>query len=176
VKLFRDEVKSFWFADYTYAGFHSSHRPISTADALKSLLHEYEIIDTTVLNLAGTTLRRNTPYKVQVHRYTLRSVRDSYTIDVNLCAGHGFNVFRSIYDGLGLSLDIFFYRNDSTGEGGSGFYWLERRLSSILARMSDGGRIYSDGTNASDQFSPKGTEDDREAFTFKKYKLTPILD
>ena len=48
---------------------------------------------------------------------------------------------------------VFFFRGDSQGGGGSGFYWLsEKYLSEVLNSIEDGGFLVTDGSNYSDHF------------------------
>ncbi len=77
---------------------------------------------------------------------------------------------------------VFFYRGDSQGEGGSGFYWLSNRyLSEVLQSIEDGGFLVTDGSNSSDIWD-RGSKDidfdsvikKKETITFEGYTLTPI--
>ena len=77
---------------------------------------------------------------------------------------------------------VFFYRGDSQGEGGSGFYWLSNKyLSEVLQSIEDGGFLVTDGSNFSDIWDI-GSKDinfdsvikKKETVTFERYTLTPI--
>lgn len=49
---------------------------------------------------------------------------------------------------------VFFYRGDSQGEGGSGFYWLSYKyIREVLNSIEDGGFLVTDGSNSSDNFN-----------------------
>jgi TPR repeat protein len=54
-------------------------------------------------------------------------------------------------------LQVFFYRGDSDGEGGSGNHWLSRIwFDIVLCRMSDCGLVVTDGSNRGPEGTPYG--------------------
>lgn len=48
-------------------------------------------------------------------------------------------------------IDVFFYRGDSQGEGGSNIYWLDKYIQEILRKMPPKGYIVTDGSNCKDK-------------------------
>jgi hypothetical protein len=54
-------------------------------------------------------------------------------------------------------MSVFYYRGDSTGEGGSNQKWLSPVLfHTVLAKLLDGGLIVTDGSNCSEKYGGSG--------------------
>lgn len=54
-----------------------------------------------------------------------------------------------------IKFQVFFYRGDSEGEGGSGNHWLsERWVEAVLSRMTDQGLVVTDGYNTGFEENP----------------------
>jgi hypothetical protein len=143
IEVFSTWLSDFWFVDSAYTG--------------KPLLREnphYQLIDSQYKSLQGTTMKRGTQFEVEVYHETYERKQDQRRITIHQCRGRGYDAFRIFLKSRGASLSVFFYRGDSQGEGGSGFYWLKNdRLRNVLEVLEDGGLIVSDGSNAICQLS-----------------------
>ena len=114
-------------------------------------------------------MKRGTQFVVEVYHETYERRQDQRRITVHQCRGRGYDAFRTFLKSRGSSLSIFFYRGDSPGEGGSGFYWLKKdRLRNVLEVLEDGGLIVSDGSNAVRQLSTFHRYTDLERMTLEK--------
>ena len=174
-----DIVEDFWFVDPRYEGGGSSFHPFVNKHLKMKLsrrFYHFEYKGFNQHHLSGRTLVRKNPYVVVQSSFYFHSKRENKDISVNFCGGLGFNALRSIFDNTDRSLDVFFYRRDSSGEGGSGFYWLDWRLKSVLQRLSKGGLIYSDGSNAKVYFRPPKDGQVSAPFYYKKWYLEPNID
>ena len=144
LECFKDEVECFWFVDIN----NRRNNPLSSPHGFSALRRVSARV------LQGTTIRDKSEYTVKVTTYTCIRETDGRTLEINICEGRGYDAFRSIFDDLGEKLAVFFYRGDSPGESGSGFFWLERpRLSNVLNRLIEDGLIVSDGSNAMSKLS-----------------------
>lgn len=100
LKQFKDPVDCFWFVDYHYtAAFRMP--PIQGFSTPKT---------TSIRHLSGITLKKKQEYTVEVKTYTSVRDTDGRQVEINLCRGRGYDAFRSIFDQLGETLEVFFYR------------------------------------------------------------------
>jgi len=71
------------------------------------------------------------------------TIKNFHTIKIFCHFRDAFEVFQELD-----MLSVFFYRNDSSGEGGSGVWWLgERLFNMIIDKLVDGALIITDGSN-----------------------------
>ena len=145
IEIFSSRLNNFWFIDTIYGGEpllreDSDYRPIpgQSREKIKT----------------GRTLKKHEPFEIKIYQETYERKQDQRRITVHQCKGRGYDAFRTLRTLLKsqqTQLSVFFYRGDSptTGEGGSGFYWLKKpRLKDILEVLEDYGLIISDGSNA----------------------------
>ena len=170
------DIDEFWFVDPRYDGGGSDFYPIDTREAAQKMqryLRGFDLVDITQTQLEGHT-QKKAPYLVVQNTIHFYSRREERHLHIHLCGGLGFNAFRSIFDGTGRSLNIFFYQRDSEGEGGSGFFWLSWRLKSVLKRISHNGLIISDGSNARENFRRHRKGETPSPFEYYRWILTPL--
>ena len=164
ITAFQAWISEFWFVD--------THEQDVTA------LHE--ICDSVVLieanRLEGHTLGGKAT-EVKIRCFECRI--SGNIITVNLCKGKGYETFRLAFKIPGNRVSVFFHRGDSTGEGGSDFYWLHRRrLPNVLECLEPGGLIVSDGSLAIPRLaafhnsSKSGESAFRAATPFEKFGRT----
>jgi len=179
IERFQDDVDRFWFVDT---------RRLCRKDF--SRLNGISMPERTGRQLLnGATLLKKEGYTVSVETYVCFRETDGRALEINLCMGRGYDAFRSIFDDRGELLSTFFYRGDSAGESGSGFNWLRKgwgRLENVLERLTDGGLVVSDGSNACrelrqflgrTQWTPAQLEDlaaSIKPFRIKNYSFTCV--
>lgn len=82
--------------------------------------------------------------KPGVRKETYLHLNSNTEFEVNYCRGYGIFAFFKFID----KLDVFFYRGDGLGEGGSGAFWnCKPSLSCVLSKLKDGGLYVTDGSN-----------------------------
>jgi hypothetical protein len=141
VSLFRRRVSEFWFVDPKY---NSSWLPDLSGFVIES---------ESTSNHSGTTIWSQTSFEVRVYTRECRSLDDGSLLRVNFCEGRGYNALRVLIAAPQVPLSVFYYRGDSPGESGSGFYWLRKpRLRNLLRVLQPNGLIVTDGSNADRRF------------------------
>lgn len=150
---FSDWVDQFWFVDkYKY------HQGIGITRAfeLSKLLSEhFEKID----ELIWEPEKREDPSEWSltdpvIITETFKRKKDGRKITVNLRKGDGLSCLNKREFG---NVSVFFYRGDSSGEGGSGQGWFRdkdtrKRFRQIIERIPSGGLIAADGSNCTSKF------------------------
>lgn len=143
---FHDEVSHFWFVDDSMKS--DSLQALAHATELVMAHDQYTLTETNNRSLLGRTIRKREPYRVNVHTQSYRSRSGERDLHVHFCEGRGYDAFRAVFDDLSHRLAVFFYRGDSQGEGGSGFYWLgDEIFPHILKRLNPIALIVTDGSN-----------------------------
>jgi hypothetical protein len=164
IKAFSPYLSDFWFVDIR-----------SVNPSLIEKRCGYRLVDSHNERVEGETLRRREPFRITVNHEVYRNISIGAEIRVHRCCGRGYDAFRVLFKNKSQKISVFFYRGDSMGEGGSGFYWLRRgRLRNLLEVLEDGGLIVSDGSNAMRRLavfhsgdSMTGSEAFSEAETFR---------
>jgi hypothetical protein len=152
IELFSPYVTDFWFVDKGY--FSRGHDYTKDygldvpADKQRSVLdadRQYKLLNTKI----------NGPYNWPpddkhitpcILSETYRHIQSNREVTIHRRRGYGFFAFRNEkeIDKLG----VFFYRGDSSGEGGSGNLWLKpEHLDKVCNKLIDGGLIVSDGSD-----------------------------
>lgn len=146
IEVFSPWLSNFWFVD-----------PIYTGSPLLENNSDYQFVDdpkNQKRGVSGETLRKCEPFEIEVYQETYKRKQDQRCITVYQCKGRGYDTFRSLLKSQQTPLSVFFYRGDSPGNGGSGFYWLRKaRLKNVLEVLEDYGLIISDGSNATRELS-----------------------
>ena len=139
IEVFSSRLSNFWFVDTDYTG----RRPLLENNP------DYELVGNQKESVSGETLVKHKPFKIEVYQETYERKQDQRRITVYQCKGYGYDAFRALLKCRRIQLSVFFYRGDSPGNGGSGFYWLKKpRLKNVLEVLEDYGLIVSDGSNA----------------------------
>ena len=142
VKAFYPFIDEFWFVDTQY----------SLGSALLED-SEFEHVSTFQTKFSGTTLHRQKGFTVGVRSDTYIHAESGREFTINKCRGRGYNLFRAAFQFPRNHLSIFFYRGDSSGEGGSEFYWLPRPiLKHVCSQLEPNALLISDGSNAIKRF------------------------
>ncbi len=141
--VFGEHVDDFWFVDRAY-----------TKDQLERLLDRLsvDVVSCDSREIVGTTIKTASEYRLFIWNYVCRVPGIPRELTLHFCRGRGYDAFRSLFRIPDKNISIFFYRGDSGGEGGSGFFWLKSRLRHVLPHIEGDGLIVSDGSNARDQF------------------------
>lgn len=149
LELFAPFVSEFWFVDTGYFGTSKSANHTNPVFQKGS---DYELIEKTVVG--PPTFRKemrtdqNTGKQIPfiepcVLTETYRHRPTGKSIKVHRRRGYG----KSAFDKEISSLGVFFYRGDSSSEGGSGSLWLWRKqLKEVLSKLITGGLIVTDGS------------------------------
>jgi hypothetical protein len=168
VKTFSAWIDDFWFVDPRY-------------DLKSQFTQEFRLIESERGELIGTTLRRNQPFAVETLRETFEVPDRDTPINIYRCSGRGYDVFRTAFLQTERKISVFYYRGDSAGESGSGFYWLKKkRLTNVLHALEPAGLIVSDGSNARREFAqrnrqiPRGEVPLPDEFEYKSVQLNPV--
>jgi hypothetical protein len=165
VSVFMPFIDEFWFVDTTYV----LRKPL-LADSDFDLKLESSERD----RFAGTTIHANESFVVDVRRDTYTHLPTGRALTVNACRGRGYDLFRAAFRRPKQMISVFFYRGDSQGEGGSGFYWLRRpTIRFVLQQLEPNALLVSDGSNAIARLSRfhrngdigEGTMEKSSAFT-----------
>ena len=138
IEVFSSRLSNFWFVDIEYSG-----QPLLENNP------DYQLVSNQKRIVSGETLVKHKPFEIEVYQETYERRQDQRRITVYQCKGYGYDAFRTLLKSQQTQLSVFFYRGDSPGESGSGFYWLKKaRLKNILEVLEDYGLIISDGSNA----------------------------
>lgn len=144
IKLYIDFVTDFWFVDVSE---NCQSIPRQTSELLQTLGYERKK-HIASKELHGTTIHSQEPYVITVKTFAYIKSDTGSEVNVHRCCGRGYNALRSIFDEDSYTLGVFYYRGDSPGESGSGFYWLgSKTFLHVLRRLSDGGHVVTDGSN-----------------------------
>lgn len=144
IEIFASWLSEFWFVDTEYTG----GRPLLENNP------DYQLVGKQNESVSGETLVKHKPFEIEVYQETYERKKDQHRITVYQCKGYGYDAFRTLLKSQQTQLSVFFYRGDSPGECGSGFYWLKKpRLRNILEILEDYGLIISDGSNAISELS-----------------------
>jgi len=147
IKLYMAFVTDFWFVDVSEQ---CQSIPRETRELLQSLGYEQKK-HIALKELHGTTIHKQEPYVIKVKTFTYTNGDESSAVHVHRCCGKGYNALRSIFDENSYTLGVFYYRGDSPGECGSGFYWLgSKTFPHVLRRLGNGGHVVTDGSNTFD--------------------------
>ena len=123
---------------------------------------------------------KDAKFEICVSHETYENADMIRNIRVHRCSGLGDETFLHFFKNKERPLSIFYYRGDSPGEGGSGFYWLNGlKLKTVLEVLENGGLIVTDGSNCDDdatiQLNPDKTDGNRmrlaEPFVFSDRKF-----
>lgn len=136
-------IDVFWFVDPRYS-------------ANKLLLDEskFGLVSESrdARQLDGLTIRKSQRFFVDLFETVYQDVRTGRRVTVNTCCGRGYDTLRVALrtsDEVKTPVSVFFYRGDSSGEGGSGFNWLRHpMLKHVLQHIEPNGILVSDGSNA----------------------------
>jgi len=174
VSTFLPFIDEFWFVDTNY----DLTQPLL---ANKGLNLNFESSEWQ--RLSGTTIRANEPYEIEVQREAYRHESTDRKIIVNVCRGRGYDLFRTAFRIPNEMISVFFYRGDSPGESGSGFYWLRRPIIKfVLKQLEKNALLVSDGSNAISQLSAfhrngsigRHAVDESTPFTIYERRIEPI--
>jgi hypothetical protein len=151
VQLFADTVTDFHFVDWAY--FRPGHqdsrhtrldRPANCQPALLRDQADFELLQVEIDGpvSAPSSGREFAPCVLTEHYQHSPSGNE---FRVHRHRDFGENAFDCGIPRLG----VFFYRGDSTGEGGSGVDWLAtKRIGNICEQLIDGGLIVTDGSQS----------------------------
>jgi len=143
VDAFMPHIDEFWFCDAAY-----------TLENALLMQPDFRLNSRECTELSGVTLRRKEPFKIQVSSEGYTHLPTGRTFIAKACRGRGYDCFRVAIKEPGKFLSVFFYRGDSAGEGGSGFYWLRPPTAKyVLSQMDCHAIIVSDGSNAMPRLS-----------------------
>ena len=116
-----------------------------------------------------------------VFEYTLKPSRGK-AFKVVFIVGKGYAVFEYFFRQLNNTLDLFYYRGDGMGDGGSGMIWFKKkRFKPLIEHLTQNGKngvIITDGSNFSDFKAFKAWQhnspyaDKRKVFTFFSNRTT----
>lgn len=147
IEKFLPFIDEFWFVDLIY----KLDKPLLPKGLLEHLKTNYA-------KETGLTLRKKTPFKVQIRTDTYLEQSSNRKIKVHSCKGRGYDTFRIAFRNTGKQLSIFFHRGDSPGEGGSNFHWLgTKMLKYVLLHLEPNGLIVTDGSLACGHFTKATT-------------------
>ncbi len=132
IEAFKSVVTDFWFADFNY-----------TKEPLLKDGSTYQLSERAWEDVGTLRTPRGSASIRKVFHETYHRHLDSGTIRIHRCNGHALDAFEQHIRARGIQLSVFFHRGDSPGEGGSGIYWLDRHLESVLEALEDGGLIVS---------------------------------
>ena len=145
VSLFLPVIDEFWFVD-------TSYRLTSPLLANRNLGLNLESFER--LSFSGTTIRAKKEFEIPVQREVYCHNITGRKIVVNVCRGRGYDLFRVAFRIPNKMISVFFYRGDSIGEPGSGFYWLKKPvIKFVLKHLEKNALMISDGSNAIPQLS-----------------------
>lgn len=180
IEIFSPYVTDFWFVDRGYfcPGYpHTSHFGLDVpADQHLPLLdgdNRYELISKKIEGpptwdrgfyfIDPCTLTET--YK---HLETGREIRIHKRRDYGFSALDDYWFFALDKESKIKKIGVFFYRCDSSGDGGSGDLWLATsHIDDICHKMIDGGLIVTDGSNAPQQHQERLH---KELFRIQSYK------
>jgi len=152
IKQFAASISDFWFVDFGY--FRPGHQDTRhygmdlPADQVSPVLEGHKGYRLLSTNIVGPTSwpRNNPEITPCVLTETYLHVATGRKFNVHRRRGYGFSALRNEI----RSLDIFYYRGDSMGEGGSGNLWLaDDHIEEVCAKLCDGGLIITDGSQTS---------------------------
>jgi hypothetical protein len=151
IDLFAPHIQDFWFVDRAY--FKSKNSAADKAPLLLKDHDDYSFITSTVKGL---------PYALEERRVDDQTGKEYPWLDpciltecykhkpsgkviaVRRRRGFGGTALRKDINRLG----VFFYRRDSSGDGGSGEPWLQKsRLREVLEKLINKGFVVTDGSN-----------------------------
>ena len=149
IEQFEESITDFWFVDFGY--FRPQHQDTEhygmdlPADQVSPVLKgrkQYQLLST---HISGPTSwpRNNPDITPCILSETYLNLVTGVKFNVHRRRGYGFSALRNEIS----SLDIFYYRGDSMGEGGSGNLWLQDdHIEEVCAKLIDGGLIVTDGS------------------------------
>lgn len=145
MRHFVDDCEVFWFVDRrTVPGIEGGFERWMAEHLSMRLIHSVEkrVEARSEYLFRGEMRRRFSPrWLEQIYRH----VDTGRMIKVVRKRGLGEYTFRHH---LG-AVDVFFYRGDSWGEGGSGIGWLKApKIYQVLEKLVDGGLLVTDGSNS----------------------------
>jgi hypothetical protein len=152
IKQFANSISDFLFVDYGY--FRPGHQDTRhygmdlPADQVSPVLDGHKGYRLLSTNIVGPTSwpTNNPEITPCVLTETYLHVATGRKFNVHRRRGYGFSALRNEIS----SLDIFYYRGDSMGEGGSGNLWLaDDHIEEVCAKLCDGGLIITDGSQTS---------------------------
>ncbi|MCR4292391.1 MAG: hypothetical protein NUV76_05890 [Candidatus Kuenenia sp.] len=143
VETFLPWISDFWFVDHRY----------DFNKALREFL-KYEFINQNIYSANGITIRKKEAFEVKILSRTFRRKNNNKIFRIHKCCGRGYDTFRRLIKDEKKLVSFFFYRGDSFGDGGSGFYWLRTTgvLKNVLESLENNGLIITDGSNADKHF------------------------
>ena len=145
VSVFMPFIDEFWFVDTAYV----LSKPLLTDRDLDLKLESSQRD-----SFAGTTIHSNESFVVAVRRDTYTHLPTGRKLTVNACRGRGYDLFRAAFRRSRQLISVFFYRGDSQGESGRGFYWLKKpTIKFILQQLEPNALLVSDGSNAISRLS-----------------------
>ena len=144
LQLYISVIKDFWFVDILN---NLNYISSQTNQLLQSLGYKQKK-ENNSKKFYGTTIHKKEPYTISVKTFTYIKKNEGREVNIHRCCGKGYDALRSIFDDNNYTLGVFFYRGDSKGECGSGFYWLgSKTFPYVLSRLSNGGHVVTDGSN-----------------------------
>ena len=142
IKSFHPFIDEFWFVDKLY----KIDSPLLDDEQFKR-------VKSSLSTLSGTTLKKRSRFEIQIRHDTYSHQGSNRQFVVNKCRDCGYDLFRAAFRIPNRKLSIFFYRGDSEGESGSGFYWLRRpTIKHVIEQLEPKALIVSDGSNAISRF------------------------
>lgn len=162
LRFFAPYIQHFWFVDKTYFGNEKPKEPL--LPVLKGTSN-YKLLEKPRIWNAHSVQREEWaqarqerfPWRVpwvQSERYV--HIESDQEILIHRRSGYGTGALHHQIE----SLSVFFYRGDSSGEGGSGTLWLQGRshrralIGEVLQKLVPGGLVVTDGSNCPRRGNP----------------------
>lgn len=153
IETYLPEVRTFYFADkYRFDGkplLNTERRYRDGELEFEDFSNRYRLQSTREIDLKAIFSARQLHRRSSVFLETYERLSDNVTFYVVQCNGAGEAFFKTFFVDAGQKLDVFYYRGDSMGFGGSGVFWLgENLLSAILQQLNNDGRVTTDGSQS----------------------------
>ena len=151
--LFQDYINTFYFVDFNFTINRMNPSGKIIGDIIEPFILEQESI-TEIKSAPQTIEYEMSDNRTRFYRdkepkiYTfIYGNKDNNDLKYELNLYKRFGIFALYY--LHKKIDLFFYRNDSLGEGGSGNYWnTHPSITLVLSKLKNGGYIITDGSNS----------------------------
>jgi len=179
IEIFSPYITDFWFVDRGY--FSSGHQdtaglgwdiPADRQSPVLSADKRYKFLGRKIKGSPNWD-PENKDIEPCVSSETYCHIQSGREIRVHRRRGYGFSAFRN-EQSIG-KLGVFFYRGDSSGEGGSGNLWLgEDHLEEVFSKLIDGGLLVLDGSDGSPMKREKiGIYSEICKYAWQNTSLTP---
>lgn len=167
-------IDEYWFVDYKCKNLSVNKMAIEKLFP-KSLTPFISVDkDSLIENVTDVKLpSRKNINQLMKYSYTCQR-NDNSSFIVHFVAGDGPAAFYQYFLGSSRKMDVFFYRKDGMGGGGSGISWFKKKLFrmvlSALIWDDTQGLLVTDGSNYSD-FPRLSIHSLNATFSFKQYKV-----